>query len=77
MARPELPIDNAGIREVRRWRERLQRQGGGTLDGLWNLLQANGANPARAHGTLAKPKAPTRSTKPAAEKSSRSRRAAA
>lgn len=58
MPRQDLPIDNAGIREVRRWRGKLQRRAGGTLEGLWKLLTQATSETERPQARSAKPKRP-------------------
>lgn len=39
MTRIAKTSDEPGVAEVRRWRERLLKQGGGTLKGVMNLLR--------------------------------------
>lgn len=54
MNRTRKTTDDPGVAEVRRWRAKLWRQGGGTLRGVMELLRAQRA------GRAAKRQAPVR-----------------
>jgi hypothetical protein len=41
MSRPRNTPDEPGVAEVRRWRAKLWKQGGGTLKGVMKLLRSN------------------------------------
>lgn len=41
MTRTRNSPDEAGVVEVRRWRAKLWKQGGGTLKGVMELLRSN------------------------------------
>ncbi len=43
MKRTRRTIDEPGVAEVRRWRAKLWKQGGGTIRGVMDLLRENAA----------------------------------
>ncbi len=59
--RAETAADNAGIRDVRRWRAALVNEGGGTLEGLWELLKGGEASRAASRNGSADHARPGRS----------------
>lgn len=65
----DTPLDNTGIRDVRRWRSKVVKKAGGTVEGMLKLLGES--KPATKSKRTTSPKPKRAATKPTPKRRTR------